>query len=200
MTKREFMLTLQKRLCGLPKQELDERLNFYSEIIDDRIEEGCAEEEAVLALGSVDEIAMQIIAEIPLTKIAKERIKSKRRFKVWEIVLLAVGSPIWLSLAIAAFAVILSLYAVLWSVVVSLWAVFVSFAACAVGGAVAGTLFACTGHGLAGVAVIGAGIVCAGLAIVWCFGCNAATKGTLLLTKKIALGIKRCFVGKETVA
>ena len=29
------------------------------------------------------------------------------------------------------------------------------------------------------------------------FGCNGATKGIAILTKKIALGIKKCFVKKE---
>ena len=36
-------------------------------------------EEAVAAIGTVDEIVKQVIAETPLAKIAKERIKSKRR-------------------------------------------------------------------------------------------------------------------------
>jgi len=50
-----------------------------------------------------------------------------------EIVLLTLGSPIWLSLGIAAVAVILSLYISLWAIIFSLGAVFASFAACSVG-------------------------------------------------------------------
>ncbi len=199
MTKREFMSELQKKLDGLPKQEIEERLNFYGEMIDDRIEEGRTEAEAVSEVGSVDEIVAQIIAEIPLTKIARERIKPKRRLHAWEIVLLAVGSPIWLSLAIAAFAVMLSLYAVLWSVIVSLWAVFVSLVACAFGGVIAGGIFSIGGKGLVGLALIGASIVCAGLAVLLFFGCREATKGLILLIKWMVLGIKRCFVKKEGV-
>ena len=121
MTKQEFLSALRKRLSKLPKQETEERLAFYSEIIDDRIEEGSTERDAVQSLGTVEEIASQIIAEIPLTKIVKERIKPKRRLNALEIVLLVLGSPIWLSLGIAAFAVLVSVYAVLWSVVISLW-------------------------------------------------------------------------------
>lgn len=197
MRKQEFLDALRIKLSGLPKQDVEERLAFYSEMIDDRMEEGRTEEEAVSEIGFVDEIVAQIIADIPFTKIAKQKIKPKRRLKAWEIVLLALGSPIWFSLAVAAFAVILSLYVVLWSVIISLWAIFGSLVGCTFGSIVAGIGFALGGYGLTGIAIIGAGIVCAGLSIFLFFGNRAATKGTFLLTKKIALGIKKCFVKKE---
>ena len=114
-----------------------------------------------------------------------------------EVVLLAIGSPLWLSLAIAAMAVVLSLYVVPWSVIVSVWAVFASFSACAVGGVAAGGVLACVGNVPSGIALLGAGLVCAGLAILLHFGCGAATGGIVWLTKKIAFGIKKCFVRKE---
>jgi len=197
MTKLKFLLSLHDRLSGLPQDDVEERLNFYSEMIEDRMEEGLSEEEAVSAVGSVDEIAVQIIADIPLIKITKEKIKPKRRLKAWEIVLLVLGSPIWLSLLIAAFAVILSLYVSLWSVIISFWAVFASLIGCAFGGIIAGLGFALGNNRLTGIAMIGAGIVCVGLAIFLFFGCRAATKGALLLTKKIVFGIKTRFVKKE---
>lgn len=197
MRKQEFLSALKMKLSGLPKQDIEERLNFYSEMIDDRMEDGRTEEEAVSEIGSVNEIAAQIIAEIPPYKLAKEKTKQKRRLKAWEIVLLALGSPIWLSLLIASFAVILSLYIVLWSLIISIWAVFVSLVACAFGGVAASVIFICQGNVLVGITMIGVCIVCAGLSIFLFFGCKAATKGTLLLTKKIALGIKKCFVKKE---
>lgn len=125
MSKQEFLAQLRKGLSGLPQDDIEERLTFYSEMIEDRIEEGLSEEEAISAAGSIDEIVAQVVADIPLAKIARERIKAKRRLKAWEIVLLALGSPIWLSLGIAAVAVILSLYVSLWSVIISLWAVLV---------------------------------------------------------------------------
>lgn len=197
MTKLEFLSKLQRRLAGLPEQELRERLNFYSEMIDDRIEDGCTEEEAVLEIGTVEEVASQIVANIPLAKIARERLKPKKRLATWEILLLVLGSPIWLSLGVAAFAVVLSLYVVLWSLVISAWAVFSSFVACSFGGLVGGVAIACAGHSTSGIALIGAGLVLAGLSVFGFFGCNGATKGIAILTKKIALGIKKCFVKKE---
>ena len=138
MSKQEFLAQLRKGLSGLPQDDIEERLTFYSEMIEDRIEEGLSEEEAISAAGSIDEIVAQVVADIPLAKIARERIKAKRRLKAWEIVLLALGSPIWLSLGIAAVAVILSLYVSLWSVIISLWAVFGSLIGCSFDGMVAG--------------------------------------------------------------
>lgn len=199
MNKQEFLLALKKRLYGLPKDDLEERLAFYGEMIDDRIEEGRTEKEAVADIGSVDDISAQIIAETPLAKIVKERIKPKRRLKAWEIVLLALGSPIWLSLAIAAVAVVLSLYAVLLSFVVALWAVFVSFAACGIGGAAGFVISVASGNAAFGFVLLGGGFVCAGLCLFTYYACAALTKHILIFTKQIAVFIKKCFIKQENV-
>ena len=197
MTKLEFLQSLREKLSGLPQHEVEERLSFYREMIEDRMDDGLAEADAVAELGSVDEIAAQIIADIPLTKLAKEKIKPKRRLRAWEIVLLALGSPIWLSLLIAAAAVLFSLYVVIWAVVISLWAVFVSLAAAAVGGIAACIVFALTGHGSTGLAMLGAGLTCAGLAIFMFYGCLAVNKGAVWLGKAILHGLKTALIRKE---
>lgn len=197
MTKLKFLLLLHDKLAALPSDEVEQGLNFYSEMIEDRMEEGMTEEEAVASVGSVDEIAAQIAADIPLVKIAKKNLKPKRRLAAWEIVLIVLGSPIWISLAAAAFAVIVSIFAVFWSVIVSLWAVFASLCGVGVGLPLGGIVLAVTGDALAGVAAIGVGLASAGLAIFAFFGCLAATKGAAWLTKQTVIGIKRCFIRKE---
>ena len=197
MSKQEFLVQLRKGLSGLPQEDIEERLMFYSEMIDDRMEEGFTEEDAVSRIGSVDTIISQIKADIPLTKLVREKIIPKKHLKAWEIVLVVLGSPIWLSLLIAAFAIVLSLYASLWSVVISLWTVFVSLIGCAFGGVVAGGVIVCSGNALSGIAMLAAGIVCAGLSVFMFYGCKAATKGIMILTKKFAVWIKSCFIKKE---
>lgn len=171
-------------------------MTFYSEMLDDQMEEGLSEEAAVAAVGPVDEIVRQIIADTPLAKLAKERMRPRRQPKAWEIVLLVLGSPLWLSLGLAAIAVIFAFYVVLWSVSVSLWAVFASLAVCAVGGLPAFAVLIAR-SGAAALAILAAGMVCAGLAIVLFFGCRAATKGILTLTRRIASWLKHCFLRKE---
>lgn len=196
MNKCDFLLILQQRLAGLPSKEMEERLRFYSEMIDDRIEEGVTEEEAVAALGSTDEVAQQILADIPLVKVIKESVRSKRRLTALEIILLILGFPVWLPLLLSAVAVVFSVYAALWAVIISLWAVFVSLVGCAVGGLIGGAVILATGRPLVGVALIAVGLICVGLSILSFFGCRAATQGAIWLGKKMALWIKGCFVRK----
>lgn len=194
MDKQEFLAQLRNGLAGLPPRDIEERLSFYSEMIDDRIEEGLSEQEAVSAVGSVESIVSQTIGESPLTKLAKEKVKPNRRLSGWEIILLILGCPIWLSLGIAAIAVVFSLYISAWSVIISLWAAYVSLVACSVGGLVAGIVVACTGKALPGIAVLAAGLICAGFSIFAFYGCKAVTRGLLLLTRKTAIWIKNCIV------
>lgn len=196
MSKADFLVQLRKALSGLPQDEVEERIAFYNEMIEDRIEEGIPEEQAVGEIGNIDEIACLIISDIPLVKIAKERVKPNRSLKAWEIVLLVLGSPIWLSLLICVIAVVVSLYVSLWSVIVSLWVMFASLAAASVVAVIAGAAFAINVNSLSGIAYISAGMVFAGLSIFMFYGCKAVTKGILILTKKFAMWLKNCFVRK----
>ncbi len=183
MLKMKFLAALHDKLSALPKAEIEERVLFYSEMIDERMEEGLTEEEAVAAIGSVDEIVAQITAELPPQK-KIERAKPKKR-KAWEIVLLVLGSPLWLSLLLAAFAVVFSLYISLCAILISLWAVFGSFVGCGFGLLVGGIVLAFFGRTIPGAALIGSGLVCAGLSILLFFGCRALTKLSIRLVKWI---------------
>ncbi|MBO5981935.1 MAG: DUF1700 domain-containing protein [Clostridia bacterium] len=187
MNKQEFLDRLRGELSILPSADTEERINFYSEMIDDRMEEGVSEEDAVAEIGSIESVVEQIIADMP-------QAPKKRKIKGWEILLLALGSPLWISLGIAAAAVIFSVYVSLWAVIISLWAVFGAVAACAVGSIPACVALCVGGHILSGITVLAAGIVCAGLSIFAFFGCKLATKGTVKLTK---LCVKRLFRKKE---
>ena len=192
MNKQEFLDNLRGALSGLTQSEIDGRLAFYAEMIDDKVEEGMSEEQAVTELGSAEDIASQIISEIPITRLIKERVKPKRRLSVWEFVLLFLGFP----LLIAVFAIIFTVYVAVWSVILSLWAVFVSFIVSALFGAVCGVLSIICSNSLKGISLIGLSIVSLGLSILMFFACLAATKGILLLTKKTAIYIKSSFIKK----
>lgn len=197
MSKQEFLARLRKGLSVLPREDIEQRLIFYSEMIEDRMEEGLSEEETVFAAGNVDEIIAQVVAETSFGKPASKTVEPKRRLGAGTIVLLAIGSPLWLSLAVAAAAVVLSLYISLWAVTISLWSVFASLAACSVGGAAACVVFFAGGNGASGAFVLAAGMVCAGLAVFMFYGCKAATDGMIILTKKTAIWVKNRFAGKE---
>ena len=190
MNRETFLAELRQRLSGLPREELEERLAFYGEMLDDRLEDGLTEEEAAESLGTPEEVAAQVLAEIPMAMILREKVRPKRRMKAWEIVLLILGSPIWFSLLISVFAVGFSLYVTIWALVIVLWAVAVSLFAAALGCLAGAGLYLFRGRpGEAGFAA-GACLVCAGLGILFIAISLAASKGTVRLTKKIWLSMK----------
>ncbi len=196
MTKHRFLLELHKKLSLLPPDEVEERVNFYIEMIEDRMEEGMCEEEAVAAIGSVDEIARQITAQLPPHSSENPPAPKEKR-AAWKTVLLVLGSPVWASLLLAAAAVIFSLYVTLWSLVGVLWSVFGAFSVC-----LPCSVFACIGMLMegevyGGLALLGAGLILGGLAVFLFYGCKAATTGSVSLTKLSARAIGRLFSRKE---
>lgn len=198
MNKREFLDEIKNGISGIPREDIDGRLAFYSEMIDDRMEDGLSEEEAVAAAGSPDEIVKQIVADYPLNRLVKEKIKPERTLKGWEIALIVLGFPLWLPLLISAFAVILSLYICVWAVVISLWAAEISLFACALAGVACAVVFFIRGFTLQAIALFGAGVFCAGFSVLFFLVCRAATKGVLCLTKKAVFSVKSKLAGKES--
>ena len=198
MNKKEFSAKLREALLGLPQKDIDERLAFYGEMIDDRVEEGKSESEAIAELGPIETIVSQILAETPMAKIVKEKMVPKRKIKAWEILLIVLGFPLWFPLLIAAGAILFSLYVVVWSLLLSLWAVEFSFAVSALAGVVGSLVGIARGSGFLGLAGLGTGLFFAGVSILLFFGCVAASKGLVKVTKKVALAIKFRLIKKET--
>lgn len=195
MGKQEFLSLLKNGLQGLPQKEIEEHLSFYGEMIDDRMEEGLSEAEAVSQIGTVNDVILQILEETSLTKLVKEKMKPKRALKAWETAFLIVGSPVWLALLIALSAVILAGYIVIWATLVSLLAVTVSVGVCSFVGTSVPGIFIIKGYWSAALATFGAGFFCSGLSIALSFGLKSAAKGVVKLTKKLTLGIKSLFIG-----
>lgn len=197
MNKDQFLDELRKKLSGLPQDDIEERIAFYSEMLDDHMEDGVTEEDAVSGVGTVDSVVEQIMSEIPLTKLVKDRVRPRRRLKVWEIVLLVLGSPVWIPLLIAAFAVVLAIYMVIWVVAICFYATDLSLAVGVLAGLIGIVPYLKAGNLAGAFFSVGTGIVCAGLAILMFFACVWITKGTITLTGKMLLSIKTSFVGKE---
>ena len=200
MTKIQFILALDKRLSGLAESEIEERLIFYSEMIDDRMEEGLTEEEAVAAIGDIDEIANGIMSELAQIKAEAERKpepKPKRKLAGWEIALLILGIPVWVPLVCAAFAVGLSLYASAWAIMISLWVCFVTLAVVTPYLLVLGLIQIFSVQAITGIAIIGSSLVSAGLTVFAFYGCLSLTKLMIRLTVWSFKRIARLFSKKE---
>ncbi len=196
LNKQDFTANLRDFLSGLPDGDIEERIDFYSEMIDDRIEDGLSEEEAVKEAGDPEEIAEEIIREFPFFKLVKAKIMPKHKLSSAEIIALSVGAPLWIPLVIAALIVVFSVYVSMWAVTASCWAVDLSLALAFFPSSIASfVIFCIQGHTLTGIMMLGYGLVSGGLSIFVFFGCRAATRGLWLLAKKTLLGIKYLCIG-----
>ena len=62
MKKREFLAKLRKKLSVLEESEVDDIIKEYGGYIDEKIESGATEEEAVFSFGSIDELAKELLS------------------------------------------------------------------------------------------------------------------------------------------
>ena len=110
MKREEFIEALKLALNNLPEQEIQSSLAYFNEMIDDRIDEGMTEEEAVADMGPVNDIATKLLMENQtLVNRVKDKLIPKRRLATWEIILLILGFAIWGSLLLAAVAILFSM-------------------------------------------------------------------------------------------
>lgn len=197
MNKKEFLEKLRIKLNGIPKEDLDERINFYDEAIDDRIEEGLTEFKAIEELGSIDDIYNQIVSDIPISKLVKDKVLPNRSLKVWEIILIIISSPIWASLLIALISIIISLYLVLWSLILAIWAIVLSVSISGIAGIIGFIILLVQGKLVSGFVILGVGLILCGLSCIGYVGCKYSTNAIIKLTKKSIIFIKSCLMKKE---
>lgn len=188
MNKEAFSRALQTKLSGLPQEDLERSLEFYDEAIDDRLESGLTEEEAVGDLGPVDEIVEQILSETPLPKLIRAKVTPSRSLRVWEIVLLVLGCPVWLPLMLAAAVTGLAIYAAIWSVLAAVYAVVLAFA-------LSGVVLLITGFGQ--LMFMGLGLASMGLSVLLFFAATGIAKGIVRLSRKYVLWMKSLFMKRE---
>ena len=125
MDKTQFCALLGNKLKPyLSPKEMYKTLNFFEEMIDDRIDEGLSEEEAVLQLGDINIIVDQILDE---HNIGKKQTKLVWRFIPRELgfINIVLLFPAWItifSLVASLFIVILS---IIFSIVFSIIAIFI---------------------------------------------------------------------------
>lgn len=194
MNKNEFIRELSERIRSLPQKEQEEILSYYSEMISERMEDGMTEQQAVEALGSVQEIAEGIMLDAPLTAIIKEKVKPKRELRGWEIALIIIGSPLWISLALVVFALVLVVYILLWTLVLVMWVVVLSFGASALACLLASVIGFAQSNAPVGLALLGAGMLLFGLCLYFTVLSVLSVKGAARLSVLIVKGIKKCFV------
>ena len=196
MDKQAFLAAIRQGISTLPPPDIEKSLAYYSEMIDDRMEDGINEEEAVAALEAPDAIAQQILLDTPLPKLVKAQVKPRHERTKGEMILLVLGSPIWVSLLLSAMAVAVALYSVCWAVLLSLYAVDLSLALAALAGLLQGGISVFAGSHMQAVFYLGAGIACFGLAVLLFFAFNKVTALLIRGSKQAVMHIKYAVVKK----
>ncbi len=169
MKKAEFLTLLRQKLNQLPPNDVEQTLEYYSEMIDDYIESGYSPEAAVAKMGNVDDVAAQILTGAR-TPVYVAPVAKKQRKSGLAIALLILGFPLWFPLLMVAFSVLLTLAIVVGVFAIVLpWSLAISFGASAIGLLIA-TVAILVGEGLAAATfTLGAALVLAALCIfcVW---------------------------------
>jgi len=166
MNRNEFMDAVRQKLKGLSEEDINKALEFYEEAINDRMEDGLTEDQAVSAIGTPDEIAEQILMDTPLPKLVKAKAKPDRGFKVWEIVLLILGFPLWFSLLITAGCLALAVIIVLAVLVITFFIVVFVLGIVGIVLLVVSILALISGGGSTAVLQVGVAILSMGLAVL----------------------------------
>ena len=194
MKKEEFLRELRSQLAGLPKEDIDNRVSFYDEIISDMVDDGKTEEEAINELGGLNGVISEIAKDTPLVKLVKQKVTPNRKLTGLEIILLILGFPLWFPLLMVFLALCLVCYILVWVLVIVSYAVEVAL----VGSAIAGTIafFAYLFNSGFNLLALGTTMAALGAACLFVFACIGATKLTLRFSKRILLGIKSSFIKK----
>ena len=196
MTKEAFLQELIQRLHQLPPEEVKRQRDYYDELLQDMMEDGMDEAEAVSKLGDPAQIAQDILEDTSLHTLVKTRIRPKNGWTTAAVIAAIVGAPLWLPLGLA-------LLATGFAVVVSIWAVIFSIFVVVLSLLVAGVFVFCKGFALfplgfgTGLFSLGAGLVMLG---VGCLVFVAAVYGSTALlhgSKWIYRKVKGLFIAKE---
>lgn len=196
MTKADFLRLLERALAQLSDEERQKNLEYYSELLDDMMEEGMTEAEATAKLGSPNQIAQNILQEMPLSKLVSTRMKPRSGWTPLAIVLAVVGSPVWVPLLLAAVAVVLALFVSIWALGFAAVAVVIALAVAVV----AAPIFAVRAAVMTlplGLMLLGAGLVLLGLCVLGGLMAVELCKLLWQLTVWLAHKIKGLFIRKE---
>ena len=180
----------------LSEEERRKNLEYYSELLDDMMEEGMTEAEATAKLGSPNQIAQSILQEMPLGKLVSTRMKPKSGWTPLAIVLAVVGSPVWVPLLLAGVAVMLAVFVSIWALGFAAVAVVLALAVAVVAAPIIAIRTAVLTLPL-GLMLLGAGLVLLGLCVMGGLMAVELCKLLWQLTVWLAHKIKGLFIRKE---
>ena len=129
MNKTQFCALLGNKLKPyLSPKEMYKTLNFFEEMIDDRIDEGLSEEEAVSQLGDINIIVDQILDE--------HNIEKKQTKLIWRFIPQKISSelgfiigvllfPVWITIFALGASLFIVILSIIFSIVLTIIAIFI---------------------------------------------------------------------------
>lgn len=196
MSKADFLRLLERALAQLSEEERQKNLEYYSELLDDMMEEGMTEAEATAKLGSPSQIAQSILQEMPLSKLVSTRVKPRSGWTPLAIVLAVVGSPVWVPLLLVGVAVVLALFVSIWALGFAAIAVVIGLAVAVVAAPIIAIRAAAMTLPL-GLMLLGAGLVLLGLCVLGGLMTVELCKLLWQLTVWLCHKVKGLFIRKE---
>ena len=191
MTKTEYLDRLRAALTLMPAEERERQLAYYEEMVDDMLEDGMSEDEAAAQLGEPEKVAEELLAEIPMATLVKNRVKTREQLSALTVVLLVLGFPLWFPLLISFAAILLSLLITLWAVGLS---VGISVAAAGAGALALAVLTLIGKAALPFLAAVGAFVGGAGVLILGVLLTGVIIRGLARLCRLIWRGFKKMLV------
>lgn len=203
MNKIEFLSEIRERLKGYPRDEVDNSIQYYSEMIEDRVEDGMSEDAAVASLGDINEIVKNIKKNMPLKSVIKEKFSQGKEkleesnVSVLTILMLIIFFPFWFPFACIMFSLYGVFFLITWildgAFFVAGGASIFAFVACivtAIVNIVRLQPLAALGAFGGGILLLGAGILLAVIGV--CF-----SKAIIKMFGGILKGIKGLIIGKK---
>ena len=200
MNRADFLRDLTQQLKNLPGTEIEKLINFYDEMIQDRVEDGMSEDEAVESIGSVMNAAEAAMQDVSLPALMKARVKKSREkspSKALWLTLVILGFPIWLPLLLIFFIAFFIIYLSLWILTISFYIIEFIFAVCSIGGIVMSIVYTFKHSIPIGICLFGFSLVLGAIAI-------AGFEPAGILTKKLSQGsvmfikkVKSLFINRE---
>ena len=201
MTKEEFLRTLKAELEKQSISNIESMIEYYDEMICDRMEDGMSEEAAVESMDSIPEIVHEAVLDKSVPALVKERVKKSRENAeksgwgwLW-ITLAIIGFPIWLPLVLTAVILAFTFFIVFWVLVATLFIILLAFGISGIACLIA-IVPALIYSGIpTAIASVGAGLVLIGLTVLIWKPCVAFVKSAGGLFGDIITSIKRRIFG-----
>lgn len=193
MNKKQFLEAVRLRLAGLPQADVERYLDYIREMIDDRMEDGLSEEEAVAAMGSVEYVASQLLMDSK--PVPQEPAKKPRKdLKTWQVVLIVLGAPVW---APVLFGVLMALFGITIGVIATLFGLY-----CAAGALIAAGLSLVIAGPMQVVMpdllfLLAAGFFLMGFGLLWILGLNWIDRMIIRFCKWVYRKVRSLFSKKE---